>query len=203
MSINKAQAKALADGFLDRVGGGNADKGFQPRETLPEIYLLAGTFIEFSQENLDRSNSNASGKLSSSLKIINPSAKGVDIQMDFYGQFINKGVRGTKGGSGLYAFKTDMPSKAMVNQISKWIKRSRKSSVNVNAQKSISRNEVKNKTVADFNRAYAVARAVKQKGIRATGFIDKASVQLQNILPERLQASFKIDVLNSLPPKLN
>ncbi len=200
MSINKAQAKALADGFLDNIGSGK--DGLVPRETLSEIFLIAGEFIEEAQDNLNRTNSNASGNLSRSLAIVNPTAKGLDIEMDFYGQFVNKGVKGTKSGSGLYAFKGDIPGSKMIKSIEQWIKRGKRSSRNVNKKKTTSANEKKNKSISEIDNAFAVARSVMQKGIKATGFIDKAAATTAKKMSDRIGEAFSIDVKNSLPPTI-
>ena len=103
MSIGKAQAEALADGFLDDIG--SDPNGLQPRETLSEIFLLAGELVEGAQDNLNASHTNASGDLSTSIAAREPVVGAgfiqIDIEMNAYGQFVNSGVRGTKGGSGL------------------------------------------------------------------------------------------------------
>src|ERR1700761_799643 len=98
MSIGKAQAAALADGFLDSFGSSKDD--LRPKETFTEIILLAGELIQSCQQNLNQSNSNASGSLSSSLIAGEPALNGkvfsLDMLMNFYGQFVNKGVKGTR-----------------------------------------------------------------------------------------------------------
>lgn len=200
MSISKSQAKALADGFLDNLGSGK--DGLVPRETLSEIFVIAGEFIEDAQNNLNNTRSNASGNLSRSLKIVNPTAKGLDIEMDFYGQFVNKGVKGTKSGTGLYVFKSDMPGKKMIASIEQWIKKAKRKSTNVNGKKTTSAYEKKNKSLSEIDNAFAVARSVLQHGIKATGFIDKAAHSTATRLSERIGNAFVIDVKNSLPPKI-
>lgn len=205
MSISKAQAKALSNGFLDNLGEGK--EGLIPRETLSELYVLAGDFIDYAQQELNKSNSNASGKLSESLAIINPTEKSIDVEMNDYGWFVNDGVKGTKSGAGKYAFKNDGASRKMVNEIQKWIKRGGLKSKNTNAKKSIYAQEKKNASLSELNKgravAYAVARSIKQRGIKATGFIDKAGERLNKEVTGRLGEAFRIDIINSLPDKLN
>lgn len=202
MSISKAQALALSDGFLDSLGG---DKdGLQPRETFSEIIILAGELVEAAQDNLNGTNSNASGKLSASLIAGEPVQVGnvlrVDMLMNYYGQFVNKGVKGTKGGSSTagYSFKYDTPSRKMVDAIKGWQKNGKASTTNTNAKKSTSRNEKKNASIAAIDSAYAIARSIVQKGLKPTGFLDKAIITTQGKVQDRLGAALKIDIINSI-----
>src|SRR5689334_18091338 len=113
MSISKQQAEALAEGFLDNLGPGK--EGLPPRNTFTEIILIAGELVEDAQWNLNKTNSIASGSLSESIVALEPQLNGgvlsIDIEMNYYGKFINKGVRGTQGGVGQYVFKYDNPSR--------------------------------------------------------------------------------------------
>lgn len=196
-SITKSQAEALAAGFLNNLG---TNESLQPKETFTEFILIAGEFIEDAQNNLNRSNSIATGKLSASLKISEPKQTGkiitVDITMNSYGQFVNKGVKGTKSGQGKYRFKNDNPSRKMVKAIADWQKGGRSRSFNV--KRAYGKNEAKNKAISQIDAAYAIARSIKQHGIKATGFIDKAIKTTSSKVRDRLGAAFKIDIINSI-----
>jgi hypothetical protein len=202
MSISKSQASALAEGFLDSIG--STKEGLRPRETYTELFLLAGEFVEDAQDNLNKSNSNASGKLSSTLVVADPVQEGnivkANVMMSFYGKFVNKGVKGTKSGSSLagYSFKNDNPSEKMVSAIAAWQKGGKARSTNVNASKSTYKNEVKNATISAMGAAYAIARSIKQKGLKKTGFIDKAVLTTTEKVSSRLGAALKIDIINSI-----
>lgn len=200
-SIGKAQAQALAESFLDDIG--SDPNGLQPRETLSEIFLLAGELIEDAQDNLNASRTNASGELSKSIAarepVTGPGFIQIDIEMNAYGQFINSGVRGTKGGSGLYSFKKDRPGEKMVKSFMKYIKDARSK---IGSVKKPIGYENKNSEVAKRSSAYAMARNTKQKGIKATHFMDKAIAATDKKVSERLGDALAIDVLNSLPDKL-
>jgi hypothetical protein len=202
MSISKSQAKALAEGFLDDLGGDVEKSELQPKETFTELFLLAGEFVEDSQKNLKDSNSNASGGLSNSLILSDPIHTGnvvsVNIMMDFYGQFVNSGVKGTKGGAGKYAFKTEFPSRKMIEALKAGIGRAKVSSANVNKSRTIRANEKKNATISEISKVYGAARNIKMYGIKATGFIDKAVKKTEDKISERLGAAFKTDIINSL-----
>jgi hypothetical protein len=203
-SINKMQADALADGFLDDIGSGSPGD-LQPRETLSVLFQLVGSLVESAQDNLNDSNSNASGKLSKSIMAEEPVATGttlqVDVSMLLYGEFINKGVRGVKSGSGTYAFKSEFPSKKMVKSISKYIKSSKKKIRSTNSN-TISQNEKKHLSISELSSAYATARAIKQHGIKATNFMDKAITSTSLKAEEQLSSALRVDIINSLPDKL-
>ncbi len=200
MSISKAQASALADGFLDDLG--SERDSFRPKETFTEIILIAGEMVQAMQDNLNATNSNASGNLSSLIEAGEPEVIGkvfkIDIYMNFYGRFVNKGVKGTKSGSGLYAFKYDKPSLKMVDAIREWAKAGKVKTRNTNAKKTISANEKKNASIGDIDNAYAIARSITQHGIKATGFLDKAIISTQAKVKGRLGLALKIDVITAL-----
>lgn len=203
MSISKSQAEALADGFLDQLG--TTQDELRPRETISEILLIAAELVEAAQENLNSSNSNASGKLSESIEaeepVINGNSMTIDVTMLFYGQFINKGVKGRKGGSGVYSFKHDMPSKDFVKAIKTYIRTASRKITNTSSA-SISKNEIKNRSVAEASSAFAMARSIIQHGIKATGFMDKAIVSVSDIANDRLGQALRVDIINSLPDKI-
>lgn len=202
MSISKAQADALAESFLDDIG---SDKdSFQPKETVSVLLQLAGELIDNAQENLNASNTNASGKLSESIEAEEPTTGNgfiqQDISMNFYGQFVNKGVRGTKGGRGQYAFKNEAVGSKMLKSFQSYIKEAR-SKIGTEP-KGMGRNESKNAAVAERQNAYAMARSVKQKGIKPTYFMDKAINDIDKDIEERFGEALRIDVINSLPNEL-
>ena len=203
VSISKAQAAALADGFIDSISDDTKD-GLQPRETLTGLFLLAGEFVDDTQKNLGISN--ASGELSKSIKLNEPTESGntvsVDVEMSFYGQYINKGVKGTKEGAGEYAFKYSTPSKKMVAALFKSIGKAQRKSVNTH-EKTKAAQDVKNRKTAKVDttrlaKAYGAAVNIKKYGIKATHFIDKAAITTSAKVSDRLGQAFKIDILNSI-----
>jgi hypothetical protein len=127
MSISKAQAAALAEGFLDNLGSDRSE--FLPKQTYTELFLLVGELIEAAQNNLNHANITDTGALSESLIADEPVKNGgiisVDVLMNFYGQFQNKGVKGTRSGSSTagYSFHNEIVSRKMYAAIADWIKR--------------------------------------------------------------------------------
>jgi hypothetical protein len=202
-SIGKSQAAALAEGFLDDIGSTD-DISFKPAEIVGELILLAYELVQSAQDNLNATHSNASGRLSDSITAQEPkTAPGfiqIDIEMNFYGQFVNKGVKGTKGGTGLYKFKSDMPGKSMVDAIKKYMKDARSK---IGSVKKPIGYESKNATIAAASSAFAMARSIKQHGIHPTYFMDAAIEETDQKVSERLGDALAIDVLNSLPDTLN
>lgn len=203
MSISKAQASAIADGFLDGLGSSKDE--LQPRETFSEIVLIAGEMVEDMQNNLIKNKSVASGKLSASISAQDPEQKGnilsVDIVMAEYGLYVNKGVKGTKGsrgGNSPYKFKYDKPSKKMVSAIDDWIKGGKARITNTNTKKTISKNERKNASISEISSAYAVARSIVQKGLKPTGFLDRAVKTADVKVRDRLGAALQIDIVTML-----
>ena len=208
-SISKAQAELLSSGFLDTLGSKPEFNDLDITESLAALILLAGELIEEANSNLQEGGHIGSGRLSDSLKVLNPEYVGKQIQLDiealFYHQFINKGVRGTKSGAGEFSFKDDYPSRKMVTEIQKWIKRAHLASTK--DRKSETTLGIKRKSISELNKgrsvAYAVARSIMQKGIKANGFLDKAAKVAKSHAKEELGKALKIDIINSLPTNLN
>lgn len=201
MSISKSQASALAEGFLDHVGTDDKSS-LQLKETFTELFLLAGEFVEDCQHNLNASNSNASGKLSESLILGEPTQQNsivsVDLLMNFYGRFVNAGVKGTKSGKSTagYSFKSAFPSRDMVKALQAGIGRAKRSTSNV--RRSVSRNEVKNVSISAIDKAYGAGRNIKMYGIKPTGFLDKAVLTTEKKVSDRLESALVIDIINSI-----
>jgi hypothetical protein len=202
MSIGKAQAELLATSFLDDIG--ESKDGLQPRETFSEIILLAGELIESAQENLNQSTNNASGNLSESLQASEPEVNGtvfkIDVYMNFYGRFQNKGVKGTHSGNSTagYFFKNEYPSKNMVKAIAEWIRRAQVSTQTVKQYQGYGKHEIKNRTISEYSSAYAKAKSIKMYGIKPTSFLDKAVQTTQAKVKDRLGLALKVDVIDAI-----
>lgn len=202
MSISKAQAEALAEGFLDHLGSDRSD--FLPRKTYTELFLIVGELIEAAQNNLNRANRIASGALSESIIADEPVQNGgiisVDVLMNFYGAFVNKGVKGTRSGSSTagYSFRNEIVSRKMYYAIETWIKRAQISTRSVQKYKAHGKHERKQKSIAQYDATYAVARSIKQHGLKPTGFMDKAITDTSAKIEDRLGAALVVDVLDGL-----
>lgn len=201
-SISQSQAEALANGFLSTQG---ANKGeFKPVKLLSQVMLIAGSVVKEAQVNLNRNNSNSSGILSDSLEITEPTQQGsvfkCDIRMQYYGKFVNKGVKGVEKGSSNagYAFKNLGVSKAFITSLERSRSKAGAKITNTNTNKTISQNEKKNAKVSEINSAWGAAINIKKFGIKPTGFIDKAVDTISNKVETQLGIALKIDINNSL-----
>lgn len=204
-SISNSQASFISSGQISNYGSA---KDFEPRESLSALVKLAALLIENAQTNLEASGQVSSGALSDSFKASEPIEKNGAIHievsaLDYY-DFQNKGVRGTKGGasSGGYAFKNAFPSEAMVTAIDKWIKHGHAVTTHILKKHAISKNEKKNTTLSDIDNAYMIARSIKIKGIKGTGYFDKAVKLAQAYAKDILGKALMVDVINSLPNKI-
>lgn len=200
MSIGKSQAKLLADSYLNDLG--DDPTAFKPVNTFLELIVIAGELVEDAQKNLISSNSISSGTLSKSIEAEEPVTKGkiisVPISMEFYGLFVNGGVKGTKKGSGQYRFKGDRPPLKMVDSIRDWMKTGGNKTMNTNKKKSSFKQEVKNSSISELDSAYAVARSILQKGIKRTKFLDKAVDKASKKASDVLGDAFTIDIITTL-----
>lgn len=204
-SISKSQAKLLASGFLDSLGKNKDFSDLVLNDSLTTLFQLAGELILETTNNLSAAGNVSSGALSESFKVRNPYYEGQEIHLDvealYYYEFLNKGVKGTRSGEGKFSFKSDLPSRQMVTEIAAWMERAGMASFNI--KKSISNQEVKNKRISQYDSAYAVARSIKMKGIRKTGYFDRAVKTIQDTAITELGKAFKIDLINSLPNNLS
>lgn len=202
MSISKAQAEALAEGFLDHLGSDKND--FLPRKTYTELFLMVGELIEAAQNNLNHANRIASGALSESIIADEPVQNGgiisVDVLMNFYGAFVNKGVKGTRSGHSTagYSFRNEVVSRKMYYAIETWIKRAQISTRSVKKYKGHGRHERKQKSIAANDATYAVARSIKIHGLKPTGFMDDAIKTTSDKFSDRLGNALVVDVLDGL-----
>lgn len=200
MSISKAQAEAIAEGFLDTIGSDRA--GLVPRKTFTEAITIAAELIETAQKNLIKTNLVASGNLSESLIAGDPTVEGsvftVDIYMNYYGLFVDRGVKGTRSGSGQYQFRFEIPSKSMVEAIDEWLKEAKISVRTVKKYKGYGINETKKKSLAEYDNAFAFARKIKQVGIKPRRFLTDAINTVTKKVEQRLGIAVKIDIINSL-----
>src|ERR1044072_9372387 len=180
MSISKAQAAALAEGFLDNLGSSKDE--LRPKELYTELFLLIGELIEAAQDNLNAANIIDTGGLSESLVADEPVKTGsiisVDMLMNFYGQFHNQGVKGTRSGRSAagYSFKNEFVSRKMYAAFEDWIKRAgiKTRTIAKSNYRTYGRHESRRKQISQYDNTYAVARSVKMHGLKPTGFLDKA-----------------------------
>jgi hypothetical protein len=199
MSMSRAQAQAIADGFLATQGEGKGNAAAGKFLIIEEMVAYAARdFIENARNNLERSKSVSSGELRDSLDF-NISILGTTVTLTVgydrsspaakYFDFVNKGVKGYTGAGAPgspYQFKNGRVSVGMMKNILKWLKLNGRQSVNI--KKPASGLERKRKKIGDLVRnvdsreqlAWATSAAIKRDGTKATRFFDKAITQTFN-----------------------
>jgi len=198
-SISQAQAEADAEGFLDRQG--NDKTLFRPVKLLSQVELIAGSIAKEAQKNLVKNT--ASGRLSESIEITELTKEGsiysTKVTMLYYGQFVNKGVKGVVSGSSTanYAFKNLGVSAAFIKSLEQGKGRATKKISNIDTKKTISQNEKKNATVSD-SAVWGAAKNIKKYGIKTTSFMDKAIDTISSKVEKQLGVALRIDVENNL-----
>ena len=205
-SISKSQADLLASGFLDDIGSTKDE--LQPKGTISVLFQLAGELVDTAQKNLNKADRVASGALSESIKVRDPYVRGktliCDIEALYYYLFVDGGVAGTKRGSGKYKFKYDSPGKKMVKAFQKWITKEGVKGKQDKKYTNISRRDTFRKSISESGKglAYAMARSVKQKGLKRTNFMAKAIAKVEKKAAEQYGKAFRLDIINALPNKL-
>jgi hypothetical protein len=191
-SVKQLQDEVLS--YLDSQGQSKA--AFEDVNKLQGVekllVLSAANFIIKVQENLNQSGRVDTGALSSDIESGDVVTGGgsVSITVGYpagskaakYYDFINKGVKGTRGGpDSPYSFKNERVG-GLRNAIEGWLKRNNIASRNEDQKKNLSPVQRKrkrlSKMVSESSRikslAYAVSVSIKRKGLKKTGFFDKA-----------------------------
>ena len=183
MSISKAQAKAIADGFLNTLGEQPMKEGEMPViEKLLKDF--GGDFITTAQKNLNKNNSIATGAIDDIKMHFTKFGTSYTISLGYpksepaskYWDFVNKGVKGTKNikadSKTPYKFN---PSKRSVPvaPIQKWLSYNKLKVVSI--KKYNKRFGVEKKALNDKRSlAFALAKSIHKKGLRSTHYFDNA-----------------------------
>lgn len=208
-TIAQAQTKFLREGGLNSLG---IDRPENPKlgtvEAMLELY--AKEFIKAANDNLNNDNSVNTGALSDSIEF-EITRMGTDFNLkllvaDYY-DYVNKGVQGkgrkNKNKTSPYKFQYITPSKSHVEAIRNWIKEGRHKVKVSDIKYGKTRQEGKAIPQAkkEQSLAYIIARSIKQKGLRATGFWDKAFDETFKDLGLQLSKALGVDIsidLNNL-----
>lgn len=185
MSISKAQALALGDGFLNTLGEKPMSEG-----QLPVVEQLlkdfGADFIKQAQANLKANNSIAGGSINDirlqftkfgttySLSLGYPKSEPASKYFDF----VNKGVKGTKNekADSKTPYKFNPSKKSVpVAPIEKWLTYNKLKTVSV---KKYNKLGVELKAIdSKKSLAYVVARSIHRKGMKSTHYFDNAATQ--------------------------
>lgn len=199
MPKSEAQLQDEVLGFLDSIGADTdefkrATNGLKGLEYY--LTLAATNFVLKVQENLNRQGKVDIGNLTTQLEqtavVQNGNTLSISIgypadsEAAKYYDYVNKGVKGYKSNqpNSKYTFKENrpLPSKGMVLNIAKWLRRNaslgrlEKENTLITARqrkrKSLSKMVDENKRFKSF--AFAVAKSIKMKGIKKSGYFDDA-----------------------------
>jgi hypothetical protein len=192
-SVKQLQDEVLS--YLDSQGQSKA--AFEDVNKLQGVekllVLSAANFIIKVQENLNQSGRVDTGALSTDIESgeVVTGGGSVSITVGYpagskaakYYDFVNKGVSGTRNKiDSPYSFKNERVG-GLRNAIEGWLKRNKLASRNESQKKNLSSVQRKrkrlSKMVSESSRvkslAYAVSVSIKRKGLKKTGFFDKAA----------------------------
>jgi hypothetical protein len=209
-SIKQIEAEVLAK--LESKGFGISATEFDEITELKGIeelmVLAAANFILQVQENLNQAGKIDTGTLASDIEKGEITNAGGVYSIDVgypkgskaskYYDFVNKGVKGTRSGTPAdspYSFRSDMPGPSMTSAIAGWYRRHASYGRKETQKKNLSAVQRKRKKLSkmvDANKrikslAFATAVNIKRRGLKKTGFFDKA-----------IQSSFGPEFVNAL-----
>ena len=145
--------------------------------------------VQASKDNLKKLKKDTTGKLSKSIKSDvkqMPNSIRVFFEMNEYGFYQDRGVKGTKGGKSLdnFAYTNKMPPPKAFD---KWTVR-----------KGIAPRDVKGKFKSRKGLNFAIARSIFEKGIKPTMFFTKPFEKSYKQLPQELIDKYGLDMENLL-----
>jgi len=193
-SLKQVQDELLTTGYLDTLADDPVDPASAPTNNAVSdlIIKLAGEFVIAVQENLDRLGKVSTGGLTDGVSagdlVQSGSTYTLEIGYDKndpaakYWDFVNKGVRGIRSGqsaSSPYQFRKLSAPPVMVEAIKGWLRVNGIAARNEDQREDLSRLQQKRRNIAaeqdpqgDF--AYAIALAIKRRGLPYTGYFDQA-----------------------------
>lgn len=183
--------------FLDTIGESSAS--FQEADTLQGLEKLiieaASNFVLRVRENLQKANKIDTGELERSISqgdLINNNGI-YEIEVGYlegskgakYADYVNKGVKGVRSGEpsdSPYSFKNDKPGLSMILAIAKWYRRNagfarretQKTGLSAVQKKRKRLSKMANQADSLKSLAYATSVNIKRRGLKKTGFFDKA-----------------------------
>tara|TARA_R110000744_G_scaffold13692_6_gene39686 strand:+ start:588 stop:1118 length:531 start_codon:yes stop_codon:yes gene_type:complete len=171
------------------------------KEVQEELNKFAKYVIQQSRSNLTKGDKNASKDLYNSLGYkIDENAKGATLgfEMDSYGDFVDKGVRGktssNKAPDSPYRFGTGSGKKGgLTKGINQWVKR-----------KGIQFRDRKSGRYLSYkSTAFLISRSIYQKGIKPSLFFTKPFVAAFKRLPDELLQSYSVGLEKQIGVILN
>jgi len=199
MSEAKAQAQALADGFLASLGDKYDVYKIGEYPTFEEVLMYYGTlFNQVAQQELESAGAVATGAIT---ELITPKVTkfGNDYEMILgydkknpaavYYRFVDKGVKGFGGVNARpknvlnspYKFRSPYPNEKMIKSLEEWYKLGKAKVRTESQKKNLSASQSKNKKISSIPKkltlrdiATMTAFAIKRDGLRTTNFVGKS-----------------------------
>lgn len=206
--MDKAQAKFIASGLLQQLGGKYAKVNVNDLPFIEQGLIKAGLiFNKIAQRELKKNKAISSGALLDlSLPQVVKKGKQVVLQVGYpidskqakYSDYVNKGVRGTKNeksdSSSPYFFKKNKKS-IPVSVVKKWIESGNKKSVSV---KKYTKLGTEQRNISE-DLASIIARSIHRKGLRSTHYIDKAfkeafNDKFKNMISKELKKDIQLQI---------
>ena len=182
MSISRAQALAIGEGFLNTIG----EQPMKPNDLPVAERLLkdfGADFILQAQKNLRANNSIASGAINDIRLQITKFGTTYTLSLGYpksepaskYWDFINKGVKGTSNikADSKTPYKFNPAKKSIsISAVQKWLGYNKLKAVSVKPYRKLG---FEGKAVdAKKSLAYLIARSIHRKGTRSTHYFDNA-----------------------------
>lgn len=162
-------------------------------ETQHVLKLYRDLIIEEAKANLQKQKKNASGALSESIQGTDYFEKGklieAGIEMEDYGEFVDKGVSGIKKKYNTpYSYKDKMPP---ANKLDKWVVR-----------RGIAPRDKKGRFIPRKSLLWLISRGIYNNGIKPSLFMTKPFEKYMEKLPVELATAFTEDSKAFLKLKL-
>lgn len=203
MSEAKAQAQAIADGFLASLGDKYDVYKIGEYPTFEQLMLYYGAlFNQVATEELEKAGAVATGAITEFLSPkVTKFGNNYEMILGYdkknpaavYYRFVDKGVKGVGGLNATpknvfnspYKFRSPYPNEQMIKSLEEWY-RIGKVKVRTESQKSkLSASQSKNKRISQIPKkltlreiATMTAFAIKRDGLRTTDFVGKAKARV-------------------------
>lgn len=205
LSIAQAQAKVSSS---DYESWGVAKSVFVPKKTMPVALQLVSEYVEALQrmasDKLNALDRVDTGNLASSINFETTETKDgliIEVFVNDYYKFVDRGVRGI-GRNNInttspYRFRYANPSKSHVQAIRGWISRNRDKVKARDVQKygAIGREK---RQPQDITVAWLVARNIKRRGLRQTGFWTDSINEVFKDFDIKMSQALGVDIVVNL-----
>lgn len=200
ISIAKAQAEALNDGFIDTLG--ESPTSFEPvRLGITEKVLIqyAAEFKLALEKSIESNQVVGSGELIDTIRSIVVDESTLQIWMNDYFDFPNKGVKGVNSSKNApaspYKFKTYGMNEAGRQSIEAYIQSGRAKIENVGRTKKTTVGLERKRLSLIDSQTETMIYLIKRFGIKATNYFDETVKQVFSDFEKKIAESLGADVI--------